>query len=207
MERQQQHPPKSVLVIGAGPAGLTAGYELTTRGVPVVILEKDSDVGGLARTVEYKGFRFDIGGHRFFTKVGPVASVWRQMLGEGFPAASPPLAHLLSRTLLRLPAEAAERAAQPRHLDQPSRVAVVPLDQDVSDTARAQLCRLGVESLRPHAVSHFFRDLHRKSVGDSLQPHRRAMGGAEDQRALAQDRRHQHARARPAERRWRRSSR
>jgi protoporphyrinogen oxidase len=83
MERQQ-HPPKSVLVIGAGPAGLTAGYELTARGVPVLILEKDGDVGGLARTVKYKGFRFDIGGHRFFTKVGPVARVWRQMLGNDF---------------------------------------------------------------------------------------------------------------------------
>jgi protoporphyrinogen oxidase len=84
MERPQQYPPDSVLVIGAGPAGLTAGYELTTRGVPVLILEKDSGVGGLARTVEYKGFRFDIGGHRFFTKVGPVTRVWRQMLGKDF---------------------------------------------------------------------------------------------------------------------------
>ena len=154
MERQQQHPPTSVVVIGAGPAGLTAGYELTTRGVPVVILEKDSDVGGLARTVEYKGFRFDIGGHRFFTKVGPGARVWRQMLGKRVPAASPPLAHLLSRPLLRLPTETPERAAQPGHLDQRSCVArQLPLDQDVSDTAGAQLCRLGVESLWPHALS------------------------------------------------------
>ena len=63
---------------------MTAAYELTTRGVPVVVLEKDTDVGGLARTVEYKGFRFDIGGHRFFTKVAPVARLWRQMLGKDF---------------------------------------------------------------------------------------------------------------------------
>jgi protoporphyrinogen oxidase len=84
MDRAQLHPPNAVVVIGAGPAGLTAGYELTARGVPVVILEKDTEVGGLARTVEYKGFRFDIGGHRFFTKVGPVARLWRQMLGNDF---------------------------------------------------------------------------------------------------------------------------
>ena len=84
MHRQQPAPPSPVVVIGAGPAGLTAGYELTTRGVPVVILEKDDDVGGLARTVEYKGFRFDIGGHRFFTKVAPVARLWREMLGDDF---------------------------------------------------------------------------------------------------------------------------
>ena len=84
MDTQAAHPPDTVIVVGAGPAGLTAAYELTTRGVPVVILEKDSDVGGLARTVEYKGFRFDIGGHRFFTKVAPVAALWREMLGKDF---------------------------------------------------------------------------------------------------------------------------
>lgn len=83
MQTQKQQP-DPVVVIGAGPAGLTAGYELVTRGVPVVILEKDSDVGGLARTVEYKGFRFDIGGHRFFTKVAAVAKLWNEMLGREF---------------------------------------------------------------------------------------------------------------------------
>lgn len=73
-----------VVIVGAGPAGLTAAYELTRRGVPVVVFEQDSQIGGLARTVEYKGFRFDIGGHRFFTKVEPVAALWRQMLGADF---------------------------------------------------------------------------------------------------------------------------
>ncbi|HXN91435.1 MAG TPA: FAD-dependent oxidoreductase, partial [Candidatus Sulfotelmatobacter sp.] len=60
---------KHVVVMGAGPAGLTAAYELLKRDVPVTVLEKDpKQVGGLARTVEYKGYRFDIGGHRFFSK-------------------------------------------------------------------------------------------------------------------------------------------
>ena len=84
MNMQRPDSPDPVVIIGAGPAGLTAGYELTRRGVPVVILEKDKCVGGLARTVEYKGFRFDIGGHRFFTKVAPVVDLWRQMLGSDF---------------------------------------------------------------------------------------------------------------------------
>ena len=72
---------KQTVVVGAGPAGLTAAWMLARRGVVPLVLEQDGQVGGLARTVEYKGFRFDIGGHRFFTKVGPVQKVWRQMMG------------------------------------------------------------------------------------------------------------------------------
>jgi protoporphyrinogen oxidase len=74
-------PERPVAVIGAGPAGLTAAYELTKRGVSTIVFEADAQVGGLAKTVVYKGFRFDIGGHRFFTKVAPVADLWRELLG------------------------------------------------------------------------------------------------------------------------------
>jgi protoporphyrinogen oxidase len=72
---------RPVVVIGAGPAGLTAAYEVAKLGQPVVVFEQDDCVGGLARTIDYKGFRFDIGGHRFFTKVPMVADMWRAMLG------------------------------------------------------------------------------------------------------------------------------
>ncbi len=74
--------PTQVVVIGAGPAGLTAAYELAKAGVPSTILEKDTVVGGIARTVNYKGYRFDIGGHRFFTKVTLVDHLWKEVLGE-----------------------------------------------------------------------------------------------------------------------------
>jgi protoporphyrinogen oxidase len=61
-------PNTSVAIIGAGPAGLTAGYLLAKQQVPVTVLEADPTyVGGIARTAQYKGFRFDIGGHRFFS--------------------------------------------------------------------------------------------------------------------------------------------
>ncbi len=68
-------------IIGAGPAGLTAALELSRLGRPAIVLEQDSTVGGLARTVEYKGYRFDIGGHRFFTKAPLVEDIWRELLG------------------------------------------------------------------------------------------------------------------------------
>ncbi len=72
------------LIIGAGPAGLTAAYALGKRGAKPVVLEKDALVGGIARTETYKGYRFDIGGHRFFTKVPEVEELWREILGADF---------------------------------------------------------------------------------------------------------------------------
>ena len=69
-----------VVVIGGGPAGLTAARELAEAGDPVVVVEEDSVLGGISRTVERDGWRFDIGGHRFFTKVKPVEDLWNEIL-------------------------------------------------------------------------------------------------------------------------------
>lgn len=74
----------SAVVIGAGPAGLTAAYQLMTQGIGSVILEQSDQVGGISRTELYKGYRFDIGGHRFYTKVKEVESLWHQILGDEF---------------------------------------------------------------------------------------------------------------------------
>lgn len=72
------------VVIGAGPAGLTAAYELAKQGVRSTTLEQGTKVGGIARTETYKGYRFDIGGHRFFTKVTEVEQLWHEVLGNDF---------------------------------------------------------------------------------------------------------------------------
>jgi protoporphyrinogen oxidase len=73
-----------VVVIGAGPAGLTAAYLLAKDGIRVTVLEADNMVGGISRTAQYRGYRFDIGGHRFFTKIGPVEDLWHEILGPEF---------------------------------------------------------------------------------------------------------------------------
>ncbi len=74
-----------VVIVGAGPAGLTAGYLLTKAGQRVCIVEKDPVyVGGISRTVEHEGYRFDIGGHRFFSKSQAVVDLWNEILPDDF---------------------------------------------------------------------------------------------------------------------------
>lgn len=87
MPGSDQHPHQEsrtdVVIIGAGPAGLSAAYILATRyGITSTILEADSVVGGISRTVERDGWRFDIGGHRFFTKVQDVEALWHEILPD-----------------------------------------------------------------------------------------------------------------------------
>ncbi|PSM50219.1 FAD-dependent oxidoreductase [Chroococcidiopsis sp. CCALA 051] len=74
----------SVVIIGAGPAGLTAGYELIKQGIKPIVLEAGDKVGGISRTETYKGYRFDIGGHRFYTKIGEVQQIWQEILAADF---------------------------------------------------------------------------------------------------------------------------
>jgi len=70
------------VIIGAGPAGLTAAYQLGKHGHSSTVVESDNVVGGISRTVVRDGWRFDIGGHRFFTKVPPVSKLWHEVLAD-----------------------------------------------------------------------------------------------------------------------------
>ncbi|HEU5344817.1 MAG TPA: NAD(P)-binding protein, partial [Ktedonobacterales bacterium] len=74
---------RRVVIMGAGPAGLTAAYELMRHHLPSITLEKDPRfVGGISRTEEHRGYRFDIGGHRFFSKSQEVEDLWTEVLGD-----------------------------------------------------------------------------------------------------------------------------
>jgi protoporphyrinogen oxidase len=86
-----------VVIIGAGPAGLTAAYQLTKSGVTSTVLEADSVVGGISRTVERDGWRFDIGGHRFFTKVQAVEDLWHEILDDDEFLQRPRKSHIYYR--------------------------------------------------------------------------------------------------------------
>src|SRR5919198_3436097 len=71
-------------ILGGGPAGLTGAYVLARRGRPGAVFEADGSVGGIAKTIEFNGYRFDLGGHRFFTKLPAIHRLWEEMLGDDF---------------------------------------------------------------------------------------------------------------------------
>jgi protoporphyrinogen oxidase len=75
---------KKVLIMGAGPAGLGAASELTKNYVYPILIDKDKQAGGLSKTIEKNGYYFDLGGHRFFTKIPEVTELWQKTLGEDF---------------------------------------------------------------------------------------------------------------------------
>jgi len=75
---------KSVVIIGAGPAGLAAAHELIGQNIRPIVLEKSNKVGGISRTENYNGYYVDIGGHRFLTKIETIGRLWKEMLHEDF---------------------------------------------------------------------------------------------------------------------------
>src|SRR5919205_1628359 len=77
-------PKKPIAVLGGGPAGLTAGYLLAKQGRPVIVFEAEDQVGGIAKTEVRDGYRFDLGGHRFFTKSKEVDDLWHEVMKEEF---------------------------------------------------------------------------------------------------------------------------
>ena len=131
------HASRDVFVIGAGPAGLTAAYCLTKENPSVIVIEKDPVyVGGISRTVEYNGFMFDIGGHRFFSKAKEVVDLWQEILPDDF-IERPRLSRIYyGGKYYSYPLSAFEALTQSRHLHQRGLHAVVRLRQGVPDQGR-----------------------------------------------------------------------
>ncbi len=140
-----------IAVLGAGPAGLTAAYALTKAGVPVTVLEAGPEVGGIARTETYKGFRFDIGGHRFLTKIPEVQALWEEWLGDDL---------LRVRRLSRI-------NYRGRFFDYPLRLPNVLGHLGVAESLRIGLSYLRAQ-IAPIAPEESFEDWVTNRFGDRL---------------------------------------
>src|SRR5215218_6921069 len=136
-----------VAVLGAGPAGLTAAYRLTLRNVPVIVFEADRSVGGLARTVVRDGYRFDLGGHRFFTKSEEVEDLWKELLGPDL-LVRPRLSRIYWRgRFIEYPLRPADVFAK---------VGPLELIRSLGSYARARLARRGSEETYEEWVTSRF---------------------------------------------------
>ena len=124
-----------VVVIGAGPAGLSAAHELSRHRTPVTVIEQDGQVGGIARTLEFMGCRFDVGPHRFFSKSPEVEALWTEILGDEIRPVS-----RLTRILYR-----------GKFFDYPIRASNAFLNLGPVETAR---CLASYGRARLHPVEH-----------------------------------------------------
>ncbi len=174
-----------VAVLGAGPAGLTAAYRLARRRVPVVVFEAGEEVGGLARTVVRDGYRFDLGGHRFFTKSEEVEGLWEELLGVGAAGAAAALADLLARSLHRVPAAAGGRLRQGRPAGAGPQPRLLRPGPAACGAGRTRPTRSGSAlAFRPPPLRALLQDLHGKGLGRGDRRAAGRVGGAADRRPL-----------------------
>ncbi len=177
-------PERPVVALGGGPAGLTAGYLLAKQGKPVIVLESTDQVGGIARTEVRDGYRFDLGGHRFFTKVqGGRRPLARDHEG-GVPQAAAPVADLLERQVPRLPAAGNGRDPEARAGRADPLRRLVPVGGGQAEGPRGHVRGVGVQPLRQAAVPALLQDLHREAVGRPLHRDPLGVGRPADQGAV-----------------------
>ena len=131
-----------------------------------------------------KGYRFDIGGHRFFSKSEEINDLWREILGDQFITRKRMSRIYYNRTVLPLPAQAGRRLPQARPDPLGPDPAQLHSQPARPDRSRAELRGLDRQPLRPAPVRHVLQDLHREGLGDVHRGNLRRLGRAADQRAL-----------------------
>ncbi len=170
------------IIAGGGPAGLTGAFELSKHGKPCVVLESDARlVGGISRTDQYKGYRFDIGGHRFFSKSEEVNRLWHEILGDELLDALATEPDLLRSKILPLSAQACRCTLEARAVALVSDRGELPEGKARPDQSRAELRGLGGQSLRPRAVRDLFQVVYREGLGDADLRHLGRLGRPADQ--------------------------
>ena len=174
-------PEKPVAVLGGGPAGLTAGYLLAKEGRPVIVFEAEDQVGGIAKTEVRDGYRFDLGGHRFFTKSKEVDDLWHEVMKEEFLKRPAHVAHLLARQVPRLPAQRAGRHQEARPGRAHALPALLPVGRDHAQGPRGQPRAVGLQPLRQAALPALLHVLHREGVGRAGLRGARRVGRPADQ--------------------------
>ena len=178
------------VVIGGGPAGLTAGYLLAKEGKRVIVLEADEQVGGLAKTVvDPDGYRFDLGGHRFFTKSKEVNDLWLEIMGDEFLLRPRQSRHLLARQVPRLPPPRGGRRQEARPDRAAALPALLPVGRDQAQGARGQRRAVGLQPLRQAPVQPLLQVLHREGVGRADHRAARRVGRPADQGPVVLQRR------------------
>ena len=177
---------RKIVIIGAGPAGLTAAYVLCKRGAQSTVLESDNVVGGISRTATADGWRFDIGGHRFFTKVQPVEDLWFEILGPDDFLRRPRLEpHLLPGQVLRLPDLGDERAEEPRADRSVALRRLVPLGARPPAEGHVDARGLRRVAFRLAAVPALLQDPEREGLGCPVHRDPGRLGSAAHQEPVA----------------------
>ena len=185
-----------VVVIGAGPAGLTAAYMLSKRGVASTVLEADTVVGGISRTAVRDGWRFDIGGHRFFTKVKPVNDLWFEILGKDEFLRRPRMSRIYYRKkFYDYPINAKNALDEPRPGRSGAVHGLVRLGAGEAAEGQEHPRRLRRVALRLAPLRALLQDPEREGLGRSLHRDPGRLGCAAHQGPLdlARGRRRAHA--------------
>ena len=178
-----------VAIIGAGPAGLTAGYLLTKAGKTVAIIEKDETyVGGISRTVEHEGYRFDIGGHRFFSKSKQVVDLWNEILPDDF-IQRPRMSRIYYEgKFYSYPLRAFEALRNLGLFRSALCMASYAWARAFPVREVKRLRGLDEQPVRQEALFDLLQDLYREGVGHALRRDERGLGGAAHQGPLADER-------------------